>query len=268
MDVQTLIGKGRLEDALSLMVDLRIDGAINLQSRFNVGKREFSLGMINFGDWARVQAQITNSALELTRMSKPVVVNVANQTTYNFITIVADERPGNELAMFNGIFRSLRKMKEDMNWPIEEIREVVHAMHRHIGMPDLVDAFEDFNKSSYMQNTTAYQTVKRSEFVDTLLGLEADILDAIKTIVSEKQNTTGWREAYDLFMQEPSPARWSNTCALIDLRLDSPLFSDAQREQWGALSADVNAIPEGFLWKHKFSLIKSDIQSWVSKNMQ
>ncbi len=265
MDVQTLIGQGRLEDAISLMVDLKIDGAINLQSRFNVGKRENGLGMIEYSDWARVQAQITNSALELMRMSNRVVVN---QTTYNFITIIADEKPGNELALFNGIFRSLRKMKEDMNWPIEEIREVVQAMHRHIGMPDLIDAFEDFNKSSYTQNTTAYQIVKRSEFVDTLLGIEADVLDAIKAIVSEKQKTTGWREAYNLFLQDPSPVRWDNTCALIDQRLESPLFSDDQREQWGALSADVNAIPTGFLWKHKFSLIKPDIQAWVSKNMQ
>jgi hypothetical protein len=62
--IQELISLGKTEEALELLGQLTTD-AVLLQSRYNGAKRQYSMGMIDFSEWSRTQAQINYSALEM-----------------------------------------------------------------------------------------------------------------------------------------------------------------------------------------------------------
>ena len=62
--IQELISLGKTEEALQLLEQLSTD-AVLLQSRFNGAKRQYSMGMIDFSEWSRTQAQINYAALEM-----------------------------------------------------------------------------------------------------------------------------------------------------------------------------------------------------------
>ena len=62
--IQELISLGKTEEALELLEQLTTD-AVLLQSRFNGAKRQYSMGMIDFSEWSRTQAQINYAALEM-----------------------------------------------------------------------------------------------------------------------------------------------------------------------------------------------------------
>ena len=62
--IQELISLGKTEEALELLEQLTTD-AVLLQARFNGAKRQYSMGMIDFSEWSRTQAQINYAALEM-----------------------------------------------------------------------------------------------------------------------------------------------------------------------------------------------------------
>lgn len=62
--IQQLISEGRTEDALALLAQHTGD-ALLLQGRYNAGKKQYNMGMIEFGEWSRIQAQINYAALEM-----------------------------------------------------------------------------------------------------------------------------------------------------------------------------------------------------------
>lgn len=67
--IQQLISTGQTEEALQLLVKSAPD-AILLQARYNQGKKQYNMGLIEFGEWSRVQAQINYAALELAGSAK------------------------------------------------------------------------------------------------------------------------------------------------------------------------------------------------------
>ena len=62
--IQELISLGKTEEALELLEQMTTD-AVLLQSRYNGAKRQYSMGMIDFSEWSRTQAQINYAALEM-----------------------------------------------------------------------------------------------------------------------------------------------------------------------------------------------------------
>ncbi|MBK8425269.1 MAG: toll/interleukin-1 receptor domain-containing protein [Lewinellaceae bacterium] len=67
--IQQLIATGQTEEALQLLVQTKPD-AILLQARYNQGKKQYNMGLIEFGEWSRIQAQINYAALELAGSAK------------------------------------------------------------------------------------------------------------------------------------------------------------------------------------------------------
>jgi hypothetical protein len=63
-DVRALIADGRTEDALALLTQYS-DDALLLQVRFDNGKKQYNMGLIEFSEWQRTQAQINYYALQL-----------------------------------------------------------------------------------------------------------------------------------------------------------------------------------------------------------
>lgn len=69
-EIQQLIAEGRTEDALALLVKHNSD-AVLLQARYNQAKKQQNMGMIDFGEWSRVQSQVNYAALEMAGQVKP-----------------------------------------------------------------------------------------------------------------------------------------------------------------------------------------------------
>ncbi len=67
--IQELISLGKTEEALELLGQLTTD-AVLLQSRYNGAKRQYSMGLIDFSEWSRTQAQINYAALEMMNSAK------------------------------------------------------------------------------------------------------------------------------------------------------------------------------------------------------
>jgi hypothetical protein len=67
--IQQLIAEGRTEEALTLLAQISSD-ALLLQARFNNGKKQYNMGLIEFSEWQRTQAQINYAALELSNSIK------------------------------------------------------------------------------------------------------------------------------------------------------------------------------------------------------
>lgn len=68
-EIQQLIAAGQTEEALQILVNSMPD-AILLQARYNQGKKQYNMGLIEFGEWSRIQAQINYAALELAGSKK------------------------------------------------------------------------------------------------------------------------------------------------------------------------------------------------------
>ncbi|MBK8920091.1 MAG: toll/interleukin-1 receptor domain-containing protein [Saprospirales bacterium] len=62
--IQQLVAEGRTEDALALLAQHSSD-ALLLQARFSNGKKQYNMGLIEYSEWQRTQAQINYAALEL-----------------------------------------------------------------------------------------------------------------------------------------------------------------------------------------------------------
>ncbi len=69
-EIQQLIAEGRTEDALALLVKHNSE-AVLLQARYNQAKKQQNMGMIDFGEWSRVQSQVNYAALEMAGQVKP-----------------------------------------------------------------------------------------------------------------------------------------------------------------------------------------------------
>lgn len=61
-----LVSEGNTGDALQLLMDAGVDDALLLLTRFNASTKQFSMGLIGYDEWARTQAQINYTMLELT----------------------------------------------------------------------------------------------------------------------------------------------------------------------------------------------------------
>ncbi|HAD14542.1 MAG TPA: hypothetical protein DCF33_19125 [Saprospirales bacterium] len=67
--IQELISLGKTEEALEQLEQLTSD-AILLQARYNGAKKQYNMGLIEFSEWSRTQAQINYAALEMANAVK------------------------------------------------------------------------------------------------------------------------------------------------------------------------------------------------------
>lgn len=68
--IQQLIAVGQTKDALHLLVQMNPD-ALLLQAQYNNGEKQFNLGLIDFGEWGRIQARVNFAALEMAVQPAP-----------------------------------------------------------------------------------------------------------------------------------------------------------------------------------------------------
>jgi hypothetical protein len=62
--IQSLIANGQTEEALVLVTQVS-DDAILLQARYSNGKKQYNMGLVDFGEWQRIQNQVNFALLDL-----------------------------------------------------------------------------------------------------------------------------------------------------------------------------------------------------------
>ncbi len=59
------VSEGNTETALHMLTDAGFEDIVLLQSRFDAAQKQFSLGLIDYEEWSRTQAQINYAILEV-----------------------------------------------------------------------------------------------------------------------------------------------------------------------------------------------------------
>ncbi|MFN0036173.1 MAG: TIR domain-containing protein [Saprospiraceae bacterium] len=128
-EIQELISLGKTEEALELLGQLTTD-AVLLQSRFQGAKKQYGMGMIDFSEWSRTQAQINYGALEMMNGVKEPSAGQAQQNPRAQEAPAAAEqnRPKVFLSYSHKdafAMRSVKSFLED------------HGVHVHIDLNDI-----------------------------------------------------------------------------------------------------------------------------------
>lgn len=69
VEIAEMVSKGEFEAALDAAQD-RYPDAIILQYRYNSAKKQYNMGLIDFSEWSRTQAQISYNLLEMTAVDR------------------------------------------------------------------------------------------------------------------------------------------------------------------------------------------------------
>lgn len=123
--IQQLIAEGRTEEALALLAQNSSE-ALLLQARYNYGKKQFNMGLIEFSEWQRTQAQINYAALELSNSFK-MSENDTDPLEYGVLVVYneADEKEAKRVQEYlkkRGIKNIIGSKEKE---PVEFIREFI-----------------------------------------------------------------------------------------------------------------------------------------------
>jgi len=130
MLIQSLIAQGKTDEALLLLSEQTTEAAL-LQARFNSSKRQYNMGLIGFENWSRVQAQINYSVLDLAERLPKIAV-VSQTVVFNYFNY--ERQPGNDVGLVNKIFRTLKTMVEDMEYPEADLVKGVEMLNDIFGL--------------------------------------------------------------------------------------------------------------------------------------
>ncbi len=104
-EVQKLISEDQTEQAIGILLPFS-DPAKLLQARYNAGKKQYKMGLIEFNEWKHAQAQINFSLIEiangLTETNQEPSLNISeveqlrseNERLRTFIEDIAHPRRG------------------------------------------------------------------------------------------------------------------------------------------------------------------------------
>lgn len=111
--IQQLIAEGHTEEALALLAKHNGD-AVLLQARYNQAKKQQNIGMIDFGEWSRVQSQVNYAALEMAGNIKVPGSNNVVISNVSDSQIIINTRVQNNMKVTIN-FSSVDTFKESIN---------------------------------------------------------------------------------------------------------------------------------------------------------
>lgn len=112
-EIEQLIAEGHTEEALALLAKHNGD-AVLLQARYNQAKKQQNIGMIDFGEWSRVQSQVNYAALEMAGNIKVPGSNNVVISNVSDSQIIINTRVQNNMKVTIN-FNSVDTFKESIN---------------------------------------------------------------------------------------------------------------------------------------------------------
>lgn len=264
--IQSLISNGQTDQALAILSQNSSD-ALLLQARYNNGKKQYNMGLIEYNEWQRIQAQVNYAALELADGIKTTVINVQNNCIF-INNVQAADKPGNEYDLFFQAFEAMERMNDRLNYPHSEVLVLAQLFHKYFGA-DFIAPVDELQSVKYTTNTEAYKESRKERIIQEFLTLKTEILSEFKTEVKGRKKETDWKEIWQIFKSSPTSEKWKALRQAIDNRIEAAIFTNAQRETWGQLSADIDGIADGFLWVSRFNRsYASDLSDFISQNIK
>ena len=131
--------------------------AILLQARYNQGKKQYNMGLIEFGEWSRIQAQINYAALELSGSAK---VNAAQPAQNAASTGTGNNSSEHKVFIsynHNDVF-AMRAVKDFL--ADNSVTVTVDA--QNMGVGGNIEAFIDkaLNENQFILSIVSYNSLK------------------------------------------------------------------------------------------------------------
>jgi len=266
--IRVLIQEGQTERALEHVTPHHSD-ALLLAARYNNGRKQYNMGLIEFGEWLRIQSSINWALMELVdRMPKIYLTGDVRVNQFVYITnVVAEDKPKNEYALFVRVFEALEKMERELTYPVEEMRRLADIFHKYLGT-EFLDYVDILASKKFTSNSEAYRIEKMKAIVREWLELKDALLADFYKEVEEQQRATKWSELWNALNDGPTIERWQAFRDAVSERLTSPIFTDDQAVQWDALAEKVNQLEAGKLWFTRFQRNHlQDLIIWVQGNL-
>ncbi|MBL7808655.1 MAG: toll/interleukin-1 receptor domain-containing protein [Saprospiraceae bacterium] len=190
--IQELISLGKTEEALEQLEQLTSD-AILLQARYNGAKKQYNMGLIEFSEWSRIQAQINYSALEM--------VNTVKWTTS--VTSHGPSEPST--AMGNNQSKTGPSVFISYSWHDKEVVQKVKAYLENAGCQVTIDV----------------QDMKAAQEILEFIQQSIKKCDVVLSVVSTQSLISGWvgQESLAAFY-----AIWLADKKFIPVKLDDVSF--------------------------------------------
>ena len=173
--IQQLIADGRTEEALALLAQHSSD-ALLLQARYNNGKKQYNMGLIEFSEWQRTQAQINYAALELSNSIKVLSSVPAQVTPGTPINATPPVSPAAAPKQQTGVFISY-------NHHDRQYADEIFQYLKKDGINAIIDVFDmvvgdrikDFILEQIKGNNAVLSLVSKNSLKSGWVGLESDL---------------------------------------------------------------------------------------------
>lgn len=195
--IQQLIAAGQTKDALNLLVQMDPD-ALLLQAQYNNGEKQFNLGLIDFGDWGRIQARVNFAALEMVMKPPTSGASVPTNPGTRPPASTSSEQPQTVKA---SVFISYSHRDKEM----------VDKIAKHLkqqGIEVIID--REVIKAGQSIQQFIEQSIKKSHFV--------------LSVVSSNSLKSGWVSKESL---AASYAEWLDEKYFVPARLDDEFLQPA-----------------------------------------
>lgn len=169
--IQQLIADGRTEEALNTLAKTT-DDAILLLSRYNSGKKQFNMGLIEFGEWSRIQNQINYAALELAdRAQTPVPPSYPTPTPAP--------------AARKKVFISYNHKNGDV---MERVKAALEAQNIavHVDVEDMQAGtpIQEFIDNAFKTSDMVLSVISRQSLMSGWVNKELNVAKVLKTLQS------------------------------------------------------------------------------------
>lgn len=280
--VQQLIVEGRTEEALALLAQYNSE-AVLLQARFNQAKKQQNMGLIDFGEWSRVLAQVNYAALAMASQinvvggNNNIVISNTYGSTVNInrgatvvVFISDDELRGKSLrGKLRILFNKLEECNEDRDVTLEKLQRIVHLLFSNFPCAiteDLKDRIEEFELGKFKRKELKVQQQELVFFAEEILGLKEDLLKSAE----EKRDMAEVLPVSALwvnFAVNPVKSEWDTLVARITQELNT-----ARNKHllpiWEESIAEMELFKEEILlWADKTSAVRKGIQRQIIEKM-
>ncbi len=182
--IQQLIAEGNTEEALALLAQHSSD-ALLLQARYNAGKKQYNMGLIEFSEWQRTQAQINYAALELAK-------SVGKASGGNQAVGGGGNNPASPQPLQAG--NSLQKVFISYNHNDREYADRIYAFLKNGGLDPVIDVvnmkvgekIKDFILNQIRENNTVLSLVSKNSLRSGWVGLESDLALYSQLLTNQK----------------------------------------------------------------------------------
>lgn len=258
--IRKLVAGGSTEAALELLVQCGMNDALLLQSQFNNGNKNFSIGLVEHSEWQRIQARVNFAALEL---ANKLPTSQPNTTLSYSQPTNPPTKMENPLKRANQVFLEIQEDLDSYNFVPLNLAGYCERLDDCLKAAICVPLL-DFTKLSDWANKTKTEKVQKvKETMETLLSRKVKILERLKQHVEKKNDETTLLEALNLFRKTPNTANWNRLYELLLERFqDKSLYAPTVATAWTHWDTKLKSFESDLDWSLDFKESQNETNLW------